>query len=88
MGQAGSMQIVESYLYRTGLGSGPVRRMAELVADGTLRRRAESVRNAFPDLHVTIRRVVAQDDLVAVHLIGSGTQNPMHRTRSNSERVT
>ncbi|MET0641934.1 MAG: ester cyclase [Jiangellaceae bacterium] len=30
-------------------------------------------RGAFPDLRVRIRQIVAQDDMVAVHLVGSGT---------------
>ncbi len=45
-----------------------------VVADEMLRRRVESFRTAFPDLRVTIDRVLAQDAMVAVHLVGSGTQ--------------
>jgi steroid delta-isomerase-like uncharacterized protein len=45
----------------------------ELLADETLRRRAEAFRSAFPDARSSPQRVIAEGDLVAVHLTGRGT---------------
>jgi steroid delta-isomerase-like uncharacterized protein len=72
MGRAGSRQVVESFLADVLSGGAPGR-SAELVGDQMFALRTERFRTAFPELHVTLRQLVAQDDLVAVHLIGSGT---------------
>jgi|SRR5215207_2409275 len=45
----------------------------ELVADETLKQRVRMFLGAFPDLEVTPNLVVADDELVAVHLVGHGT---------------
>jgi steroid delta-isomerase-like uncharacterized protein len=47
--------------------------LPELVHSEPLRRRVEAFRAAFPDLHVTIHRVVADGRFAAVHFSGSGT---------------
>ena len=74
MAAAASRRIVERFLAEVLNGEHPASAPV-LVADEMLRRRVESFRTAFPDLRVTTRRVVGQDALVAVHLIGSGTQS-------------
>jgi predicted ester cyclase len=45
----------------------------ELLADETLRQRDEAFRSAFPDAESTAIQVIAEGDLVAVHLTGRGT---------------
>jgi predicted ester cyclase len=45
----------------------------ELLADETLRQRAEAFRSAFPDAQSSAQQVIAEGDLVAVHLTGRGT---------------
>jgi predicted ester cyclase len=45
----------------------------DLLANETLRQRDEAFRSAFPDAQVTAGQVLAQGDLVAVHLTGGGT---------------
>lgn len=47
--------------------------MAALVSDPGLRTRVTSFRRAFPDLRVATDLLIAQDDLVAVHLTGRAT---------------
>jgi steroid delta-isomerase-like uncharacterized protein len=71
VGQIRSRQIVQSYLADV-LGGGAIGRAIELIGDETLRRRVKTFRGAFPDLRVRIRQIVAQDDMVAVRLVGSG----------------
>ena len=56
-------QIVQRYLAGDG----------ELLADETLRQRDEAFRSAFPDAESTAMQVMAEGDLVAVHLTGRGT---------------
>lgn len=46
-----------------------------LVANEPLSRRIATLRGAFADLQVRVVRIVADDQLVAVHLIGSGTHS-------------
>jgi predicted ester cyclase len=45
----------------------------ELLADETLRQRDEAFRSAFPDAESTAMQVMAEGDLVAVHLTSRGT---------------
>ena len=45
----------------------------ELLADETLRQRDAAFRSAFPDAESTTMQVIAEGDLVAVHLTGRGT---------------
>lgn len=45
----------------------------DLLADETLRQRDEAFRGAFPDAESTAKQVIAEGDLVAVHLTGRGT---------------
>ena len=59
---------VEEVLNRHDLGA-----LDELVADETVKQRVRLFLEAFPDLEVTPNLVVADDELVAVHLIGHGT---------------
>jgi predicted ester cyclase len=63
MGQSEPRQVVERYLEGD----------EDLLADVTLRKRAEAFRSAFPDARVTAEQVLADKDLVCVHLTGSGT---------------
>lgn len=44
-----------------------------LVAAADLRQRAASLRRAFPDLTVTVRRVIEEGEMVGVHVTGRGT---------------
>lgn len=64
--------VVERYLDEVLNG----RRLAaidELISDRTLKQRVVAFRSAFPDVAVAARQILADDSLVAVHLIGSGT---------------
>lgn len=45
----------------------------ELISSATLKQRVVGFRTAFPDLRTETNVVVAAEDLVAVHLTGSGT---------------
>lgn len=45
----------------------------DVVANEPLRQRAAAFRAAFADLRVHTVRIVSEDRLVAVHLVGSGT---------------
>jgi predicted ester cyclase len=51
----------------------------ELVADGTLKQRVRLFLDAFPDLKVATNLLVADDDLVAVNLIGRGTHRGIYQ---------
>jgi steroid delta-isomerase-like uncharacterized protein len=64
--------VVERYLEEV-LNGHDLAALDELVADGTLKQRVRLFLNAFPDLEVTPRLVVADGDLVAVNLTGHGT---------------
>jgi len=46
----------------------------DLLASEPLRDRVEAFRSAFADLRVRVVRMVAQDELVAVHVVATGTQ--------------
>lgn len=64
--------VVERYLTEVLSGSNPAG-AGELIASAALRQHADSFRSAFPDARVAARRLLAQGDLVAVHLTGHGT---------------
>lgn len=64
--------VVRRYLTRA-LGSGEPSALEELVSSDDLRRRLASFRRAFPDLAVSVRLLIAEGDLVGVHLTGGGT---------------
>lgn len=64
--------VVRRYLDEALVGGGPSV-LDELVSSDDLKRRLASFRRAFPDLAVTIRILIAEGDLVGVHLTGRGT---------------
>ncbi len=55
------------------LGGEDERPADDLVASGPLRQRVRAIRDAFPDLSVTVQQLLAEGDLVAVHLTARGT---------------
>lgn len=64
--------VVERYIQEVMNGSRPdSTRM--LIGSEPLRQRAAVFRAAFPDLSVRVVRILAEDRLVAVHLVGNGT---------------
>ncbi len=65
-------RVVERYLAEVLNGASPAS-AAEVIADETVRQRVASFRAAFPDLRVTTHHLLAEGELVAVHLTGSGT---------------
>jgi predicted ester cyclase len=64
--------VVEHYLDEVLNGRG-VAAIDELISDRSLKQRVLAFRSAFPDVAVEARQILAEDSLVAVHLIGSGT---------------
>lgn len=66
------MHVVERYLAEVLSGSNPGG-ADELIANETLGQRVASFRVAFPDVEVTTHELLAEEDLVAVHLTGHGT---------------
>lgn len=78
-----SITVVERYLQEV-LNEGGSDSAETLVANEPLRQRATAFRTAFPDLSVRVIRILAQDGLVAVHLVGNGT----HRGTFQGIRAT
>jgi predicted ester cyclase len=72
MAQVEPKLVVERYVAEVLNGAVPDS-AAELIANDTLRKRVDGFRSAFPDAQVSTARVLAQGNLVAVHLAGSGT---------------
>jgi predicted ester cyclase len=72
MDAAASRRVVERFVVEVLGGAQPCS-ADTLITDATLGHRVESFRSAFPDLQVTTTLVVAQNDLVAMHLTGRGT---------------
>ena len=66
-------QVVESYLTDVLAGAGDPESVDRLVASVELRQRGSHLRSAFPDLEVETLVLLAEDDLVACHLVGRGT---------------
>ena len=64
--------IVRRYLDEV-LSGGRPSALDDLVAAADLRHRATSLRRAFPDLAVTVRRVIEEGEMVGVHVTGRGT---------------
>jgi predicted ester cyclase len=67
-----SIQVVERFLDDV-LNGGRPRSASDLIDSQPLRQRVDVLRAAFTDLRVRAVRTIAQDDLVAVHLVASGT---------------
>jgi predicted ester cyclase len=75
---APARSIVERFLAEVVNGDRPGS-VTELVHSEPLRQRVATLRAAFPDLHVTPVRVLADGPYVAVHLSATGThQGPFH----------
>jgi steroid delta-isomerase-like uncharacterized protein len=55
------------------LTAGKLSVLDELVSNEQLRQRVVTFRRAFPDLVITSRLLIAEDELVAVHMTGRGT---------------
>lgn len=64
--------IVERFLEEVVNGGRP-ESAAELVRSQPLRQRVDALRAGFPDLRVTVQRVVTEGRFVAVHVNGGGT---------------
>jgi predicted ester cyclase len=71
-----SKEVVERFLRDVLNGADP-EASGRLVGNELLKQRVASLRAAFPDLRTTTRRVLAERDLVAVHLTGRGTHQGM-----------
>lgn len=69
---ASPVTVVHRYVDEV-LNEGRPAALEDLVAAADLRQRATSLRRAFPDLAVTVRRVIQEGDMVGVHLTGRGT---------------
>jgi predicted ester cyclase len=67
-----SIGVVERFLDDVMNGGRPAS-ASELIDSHPLRQRVDVLRAAFADLHVRTVRTVAQDGLVAVHLVADGT---------------
>lgn len=65
--------VVERYLQEVLSGGRPESASA-LIASDALQKRTAALRSAFPDLRVTVVKLIATADTVAVQLAGSGTQ--------------
>lgn len=63
---------VERYLQQV-LGGARPEAARSLIAHADLRRRADTLRAAFPDLSVTSQLLLREGDRVAVHLTARGT---------------
>jgi predicted ester cyclase len=68
----GPKRVVERYLDEVLNGADP-RSAPELIANEMFDQRVASLRSAFPDLRVKTHHLLAEADLVAVHLTGRGT---------------
>ncbi|MEX1157170.1 MAG: ester cyclase [Chloroflexota bacterium] len=64
--------VVRRYLDEVVAG-GESSALEELVSSDDLKQRVASFRRAFPDFAVAVRLLIAEGDLVAVHLTGRGT---------------
>lgn len=64
--------VVEQYLAEALSGRRP-EAIDELISSDEFRQRVTAFRNAFPDLEVETRVLIAEGDLVAGHFIGRGT---------------
>ena len=64
--------VVRRYLGEA-LTGGRAQALEALVSGADLRRRATSFRRAFPDLVVTVQQLIADGDMVGVHVTGRGT---------------
>ncbi len=64
--------VVERFLDEVVNGGRP-ESAPDLLDSMPLRRRVEAMRSAFADLHVRVVRTVADQQLVSVHLIATGT---------------
>lgn len=64
--------VVERYLAEVLNGANPGS-TPELIANELFGERVESFQTAFPDLQVRTHHLLAEGDLVAVHLTGRGT---------------
>ncbi|HEY4768892.1 MAG TPA: ester cyclase [Candidatus Limnocylindria bacterium] len=64
--------VVRRYLDEV-LAGGESSALEELVSSDDLKRRVASFRRAFPDFAGAVRLLIAEGDLVAVHLTGRGT---------------
>ena len=69
---ASARSIVDRYLHEVVSGAGPTE-SEEVVSNEVLRQRTTAIRSAFPDLSLTIRQVLADAEMVAVHATASGT---------------
>jgi predicted ester cyclase len=64
--------VVRRYLDEA-LAGGESPALETLVSGADLKRRVTSLRQAFPDLKVTIRQLISDGDMVGVHFTGRGT---------------
>jgi predicted ester cyclase len=71
-----SKEVVERFL-RDVLNGGDREACGRLIGNELLKQRVACLRAAFPDLRTTTHRVLAERDLVAVHLTGRGTHQGM-----------
>jgi predicted ester cyclase len=67
-----AISIVERFVAEVMSGQRPGS-VVELVESEPLRRRVATLRSAFPDLRVSVVRILADGALVAVHLNAAGT---------------
>lgn len=72
MPNLGPRDVVERYLSEVLNGTGPATD-EELISNATFLQKVRGFRGAFPDVHVVVKRIIAEGDLVATQLIGHGT---------------
>lgn len=70
--------VVKRYLSEV-LGGARPEAAEELLANDELERRTNRLRNAFPDLEIETHVLLAEDDLVAAHLVGRGTHRGLYQ---------
>jgi steroid delta-isomerase-like uncharacterized protein len=78
--------VVRRYL-DDALAGGDSSAFEALVSSDDLKRRSVSFRRAFPDLAVAVRLLIAEGDLVGVHLTGRGTHRGLFQGVPPTDRA-
>ena len=69
-----ALALVDRYLREVVTGAGPAV-ADDLIGNEVLRQRTAALRTAFPDLTLSILKLIGDEDLVAVHATATGTHH-------------